>query len=103
MARLYIAAQVAQLTRLERYLRSRAPGSTFVRVLRNRGVGMGIPIDECNVFIQVWVDASAVGPSSGSAGLYLVDNTVASGGTQEGTAGLVTACPKNTSICWQVM
>jgi hypothetical protein len=62
-----------------------------------------IPIDECDVFIQIWVDSRAVNESSGSNGVYLVDNTVANGAAHEGSASLTTVCPKGTGVCWQVL
>ncbi|MEO4046620.1 hypothetical protein AAFN46_05945 [Pseudomonas sp. CAU 1711] len=63
---------------------------------------MGIPTTNCPVQIQIWVDDNAVSTNS-RAGVYLVDNRVASGSEAEGTPNLATACSQGTNVCWQVM
>ncbi|HEX7635373.1 MAG TPA: hypothetical protein VF427_08855 [Noviherbaspirillum sp.] len=62
---------------------------------------MGIKTTDCPVQIQIWVDDNAVQTGS-TAGVYLVDNRVASGSEAEGTSSLSTASSLNSNICWQV-
>lgn len=62
---------------------------------------MAVPITNCSVFIQIWIDTNAVQAGS-TRGIYLVDNRVSNGSQNEGSATLQTACTKNSFICWQV-
>ncbi len=60
-----------------------------------------IQTSNCTTFIQLWVDTNAL--QNGSAkGVYLVDNRVNNGSSQEGTASLATAVSLSTNICWQI-
>lgn len=60
-----------------------------------------IPVSACNVFVQLWVDTNAVQVGS-TAGVYAVDNRVASGSQNEGTTELITSLTQGTNVCWQV-
>jgi hypothetical protein len=62
---------------------------------------MAVPISQCSVFIQIWIDTNAVQNGS-TRGIYLVDNRVSSGSQNEGSASLQTACTLNSYICWQL-
>ncbi len=62
---------------------------------------MAVPITQCSVFIQIWVDTNAAQAGT-TKGIYLVDNRVSSGSQNEGSANLQTACTLNSYICWQV-
>lgn len=62
---------------------------------------MAIPTTSCSVFIQIWVDTNATQTGS-TRGVYLVDNRVASGSQNEGSANLTTACTQNSNICWEI-
>lgn len=59
-----------------------------------------VPTTSCGVQIQIWVDDNAVTQGS-TAGVYLVDNQVANGSTNEGSSNLATTTSQGTSICWQ--
>jgi len=56
---------------------------------------------ECSVFIQIWVDTNALQNGS-TKGVYLVDNNLNNGSSDEGTPSLDTNVPTNTKICWTV-
>jgi hypothetical protein len=60
-----------------------------------------IPVSDCSVFIQIWVDTNAL-QSGSTAGVYLVDNMLNNGSSSEGTPNLSTNVSQNTKICWQV-
>jgi hypothetical protein len=62
---------------------------------------MPVPISQCSVFIQIWVDTNSAQAGT-TKGIYLVDNRISSGSQNEGTATLQTACTNNSYICWQV-
>jgi hypothetical protein len=62
---------------------------------------MAIPITQCSVFIQIWIDTNSVQAGT-TKGIYLVDNRVSSGSQNEGNVGLRTACTLSSYICWQV-
>jgi hypothetical protein len=57
----------------------------------------------CNVFIQAWVDVNAIVQGGGTNGAWLVDNSVSSGSTGDGTAGLTTACSNGSNLCWEIV
>lgn len=61
----------------------------------------GIPVSACDVFVHIWVDVDAV-QSGGTAGIYAVDNRVATGTKGEGTAQLFTCLTRGSNVCWQV-
>jgi len=62
---------------------------------------MAVPLTQCSVFIQIWIDTNSAQVST-TKGIYLVDNRVSSGSQNEGSATLQTACTLNSYICWQV-
>ncbi len=57
---------------------------------------------ECSVFIQIWVDTNAL-QNGLTNGVYLVDNNLAHGSTNEGTTDLNTNLPTNAKICWTIL
>ncbi len=63
---------------------------------------MPIQPEECEVFIQIWVDVNEVTETGGTKGVYLVDNRISSGSENEGTTGLLTACAKSSKVCWSI-
>jgi hypothetical protein len=63
---------------------------------------MGVPVSQCSVFIQIWVDTNSV-QNGQTKGIYLVDNRVSSGSQNEGSANLQAACTLNSYICWQIL
>lgn len=63
---------------------------------------MSIPVSQCTVFIQIWVDTNAV-KTGQSTGIYMVDNRTAKGSTGEGSSSLQTMCTNNSFICWTVI
>lgn len=63
---------------------------------------MAIPVSSCSVFIQIWVDVNAL-QNGQTRGVYLVDNNLNNGSSDEGTTSLCTNVPSNTSICWTVL
>jgi hypothetical protein len=63
---------------------------------------MSVPVSQCSVFIQIWVDTNSV-QNGQTKGIYLVDNRVSSGSQNEGSASLQTACTLNSYICWQIL
>jgi len=60
-----------------------------------------IPVSQCSIFVQIWVDTNALQNGS-TKGVYLVDNRLNNGSQNEGTVGLQTAVTTNSYICWQV-
>jgi len=63
---------------------------------------MAIKPSDCNIFIQVWVDTTAVQNGS-TRGVYLVDNRLTSGSSREGTPSLETVANTNDKVCWKLM
>ena len=63
---------------------------------------MPIPPSSCSVFVQVWVDTNALQNGS-TTGVYLVDNNLNHGSSNEGTVNLNTNVPVGTSICWSLL
>lgn len=60
-----------------------------------------VPTTSCTTFIQIWVDTNALQNGS-TTGIYLVDNRVSQGSSNEGTPSLNTAVTKGTNICWEI-
>lgn len=60
-----------------------------------------VPTTSCTTFIQIWVDTNALHNGS-TAGIYLVDNRVSQGSSNEGTPSLNTAVTAGTNICWEI-
>lgn len=56
----------------------------------------------CTVFVQIWVDTNALEHGS-TTGVYIVDNNLNHGSTNEGTVSLNTNVPVGTSICWSLL
>lgn len=56
----------------------------------------------CTVFVQIWVDTNALQQGS-TTGVYIVDNNLNHGSTNEGTVSLNTNVPVGTSICWSLL
>jgi len=54
-----------------------------------------------SVFIQIWVDTNALQNGS-TRGVYVVDNRVSNGSTNEGTANLQTNATNGSLVNWQV-
>ncbi|HEX8824531.1 MAG TPA: hypothetical protein VF794_31705 [Archangium sp.] len=63
---------------------------------------MSIPISSASVFIQIWVDVNALHNGS-TAGVYLVDNNVNGGSTNEGTTTLQTELSQGSNVCWSLL
>ncbi|MBV9110747.1 MAG: hypothetical protein JO306_15150 [Gemmatimonadetes bacterium] len=63
---------------------------------------MAIPPTSCSVFIQVWVDTNAL-ENGQTTGVYLVDNNLNHGSSNEGTVNLQTTVPVGTKICWSLL
>lgn len=63
---------------------------------------MAISPTSCSVFIQVWVDTNAL-QNGQTTGVYLVDNNLNHGSTNEGTVNLQTVVPVGTNICWSLL
>lgn len=57
--------------------------------------------NECTVFVQVWVDVTALAQGS-TTGCYAVSNRSQSS-TGEGTANLTTTVTTGSSVCWAVL
>jgi hypothetical protein len=57
---------------------------------------------DCNVFIQIWVDTDALQNGS-TNGVYLVDNYLNHGSTNEGTPNLHSNVTTNSKICWTIL
>ncbi len=55
----------------------------------------------CTTFIQIWVDANKLQNGS-TAGVYLVDNRINNGSSNEGTSSLSTNVTSGTNICWEI-
>jgi hypothetical protein len=56
----------------------------------------------CSVFVQIWVDTSAL-QNGDTTGVYLVDNNLNNGSSNEGTVNLQTYVPVGTNICWSLL
>lgn len=54
-----------------------------------------------SVFVQIWVDTNALQNGS-TKGVYVVDNRVSMGSSDEGSAGLRTCCNNGSYVNWQV-
>lgn len=63
---------------------------------------MATPPSACSVFIQIWVDTNAL-QNGQTTGVYLVDNNLNHGSSNEGTVSLLTNVPVGTSICWSLL
>lgn len=61
------------------------------------------PSANCNVFVTIFVDSNEVSVSSGTSGMYAVDNMLSNGSSNEGSASLTTQCAKGNTICWQAL
>src|SRR3954467_9404827 len=59
-----------------------------------------VPVAQCNVFIETWVDLNAVGSSQG--GVYCVD-TRAGHSSNEGTTNLQTSVASGDNVCWKLL
>ena len=62
---------------------------------------MAIQPSQCSVFIQVWVDSKTLQNNSNN-GIYLVDNRLNNGSSNEGGASLKTAANTNDYVCWSI-
>ena len=62
---------------------------------------MNIPVNNCTVFVQLWVDTNALQNGS-EQGVYLVDNRLNNGSQFEGTTNLSTNATNGSNICWQI-
>ncbi len=60
-----------------------------------------VSVSSCTTFIQIWVDTNALQNGS-TQGVYLVDNRVNNGSSNEGTPSLSTSVTTGTNICWQI-
>lgn len=56
----------------------------------------------CSVFIQIWVDTNAL-LNGQTTGVYLVDNYLNQGSTNEGTPNLQTSVAVGENICWSLL
>jgi len=56
----------------------------------------------CSVFVQIWVDTDAL-QNGQTTGVYLVDNNLNHGSSNEGTVNLSTDVPVGTNICWSLL
>jgi hypothetical protein len=63
---------------------------------------MAIPASSCSVFVQIWVDTNAL-QNGETTGVYLVDNNLNNGSSNEGTVNLSTNVPLGTNICWSLL
>jgi len=63
---------------------------------------MAISPSDCSVFVQIYVDTNAAAQGS-TKGIYLVDNRLAQGSTNEGTPNLVTVATQNSNICFSLL
>lgn len=57
---------------------------------------------DCSVFIQIWVDTNAAAQGS-TAGIYLVDNQVSQGSSNEGSPSLNTVATANSNVCFSFL
>lgn len=60
-----------------------------------------VSVSKCTTFIQIWVDSNALQNGS-TQGIYLVDNRIDNGSTNEGTPFLCTSVVIGTHICWRI-
>jgi hypothetical protein len=56
----------------------------------------------CSIFVQIWVDSNAL-VNGQTTGVYLVDNNLNNGSSNEGTVNLMTNVTVGTNICWQLL
>jgi hypothetical protein len=63
---------------------------------------MAIPASSCSTFVQIWVDTNAL-QNGQTTGVYLVDNNLNNGSSNEGTVNLQTDVPVGTNICWSLL
>jgi len=63
---------------------------------------MAISPSDCTVFIQIYVDTNAVAQGS-TKGVYLVDNQLTTGSSNEGTPNLVTVATQNSNVCFSLL
>jgi hypothetical protein len=63
---------------------------------------MAIPASSCSTFVQIWVDTNAL-QNGQTTGVYLVDNNLNNGSSNEGTVDLQTDVPVGTNICWSLL
>ena len=63
---------------------------------------MPISPSDCSVFIQIWVDTNAAKQGS-TQGIYVVDNQVSQGSTNEGSPQLKTVATQNSNVCFSVL
>ncbi|MBV9494837.1 MAG: hypothetical protein JOZ54_11375 [Acidobacteria bacterium] len=63
---------------------------------------MATPPSACSTFIQIWVDTNAL-QNGQTTGVYLVDNNLNHGSSNEGTVNLVTNVPVGTFVCWSLL
>lgn len=57
---------------------------------------------DCTLFVQVWVDTNAL-VNGQTTGVYIVDNNLNHGSSNEGTVNLSTNVPVGTNICWSLL
>lgn len=63
---------------------------------------MAITPSSCSLFIQIWVDTNAL-QNGQTTGVYLVDNNLNHGSSNEGTVNLNSSVPVGTNICWSLL
>ncbi|HYI13495.1 MAG TPA: hypothetical protein VEK57_30910 [Thermoanaerobaculia bacterium] len=63
---------------------------------------MAVTPTSCSTFVQIWVDSTAVQEGT-TNGVYLVDNMLLHGSTNEGTPNLTTQLTLNSNICWSLL
>lgn len=63
---------------------------------------MATPPSSCSTFIQIWVDTNAL-QNGQTTGVYLVDNNLNNGSSNEGTVSLNTKVPVGTFVCWSLL
>jgi hypothetical protein len=63
---------------------------------------MAIPASSCSAFVQIWVDTNAL-QNQQTTGVYLVDNNLNNGSSNEGTVNLLTKLPVGTNVCWSLL
>lgn len=57
---------------------------------------------DCTLFVQVWVDTNAL-VNGETTGVYIVDNNLNHGSSNEGTVDLISNVPVGTKICWSLL
>ena len=63
---------------------------------------MAIPASSCSAFVQIWVDTNAL-QNGQTTGVYLVDNNLNNGSSNEGSPNLLTNLPVGTNVCWSLL